>query len=87
MSETKKAKDKEEPPQCQNAELARQSENGDGQVMWSLTTDFTLETVLEPGFFSRTTKHGLRRHDLINAVCEANTTTATYATLAVTVLS
>ena len=72
----------EAQPKC--PPLARLTENGDNRIWWSLDTHYPLEVVMGKDFFRDVGRHGLRRLDVIEACCDIDLMTPTFASLIVT---
>ena len=62
-------------PHADPHHLARLSENGDGAIFWTYSTPYSLETILEPGFFRGIGRHGLQRLDQIEVATEIDSDT------------
>ena len=74
---------KEKPPRIQKHEIHRLSENGDGSVQWGAETDLSLDEVKTPGCFNLSGKHGFKKHDKVDVVCQQFESVVTYAWLVV----
>ena len=64
--------------------LPRLTDNGDGAVWFELSTRYSLDEALKPGFFRHVGRHGLRRLDRIEVATDNDTDEPTIATLVVT---
>lgn len=63
--------------------IHRQTENGEGQVIWSHISEHPPETIEAHGYFP-TLRTGFRRHDIINVVASAYSARPAYYQLVVT---
>ncbi len=71
-------------PHADITDLNRQSENGQGSIQWTFTTDHTVKEVLGKGFFHSGGRSGLQRLDFIEAWTEFRTISPVLIRLAVT---
>ena len=71
------------PPSAAPSAVTRLSEAGEGIIIWGHMTHHTLETVLVPDYFRKTSRHGFQRHDEIKLTCRQYSAVATRATLIV----
>ena len=71
-------------PHAKITDLQRQSENGQGSIQWTFTTDHSVDEVLGKGFFLSGGRSGLQRLDFVECWTEFRTTSPTLVRLAVT---